>query len=110
PTISTIFSFSIDPITTVETVEDPEVQKAVREMKEKRYMAYVHNIRSLDTSQPYLIHEIKLIGRGVAKRDEERCIEEDMCTPIFPATYHPNGREPMKTKKTFPFDNCYTYA
>ncbi|KAH9889307.1 hypothetical protein C8Q73DRAFT_783320 [Cubamyces lactineus] len=33
----------------------------------------------------------------------------DMCTPIFPNTSHPTGREPLKPEPEglFPYDNCY---
>ena len=33
-----------------------------------------------------------------------------MCTPIYPNTDHPDGREPARTDPVFPFDNCYLWS
>ncbi len=33
----------------------------------------------------------------------------EMCIPIFPNASHPEGREPVRPRPVFPFDNCYIW-
>ncbi|TFK57811.1 hypothetical protein BDN72DRAFT_744068, partial [Pluteus cervinus] len=107
PNLSTFVRFSIDPIATVEGMDDPELQRTARELKPKNYIGYVHKTCSWDTSQPYVVIELIIIGRGLAEPVEEKGIEPYMCLPIFPETNHPTGREPLRTSPSFPFHNCY---
>ncbi|TFK69074.1 hypothetical protein BDN72DRAFT_740496, partial [Pluteus cervinus] len=114
PLMDTFVRFTIDPIATTEAVDDEGVQAAAREMATKEYLGYVHRVcdssLAFYTTQPYLIHDIVLVGRGMPERIEEEGVEPDMCTPILPATNHPAGRKPLQTNKPFPFDNCYTHT
>ncbi|TFK70187.1 hypothetical protein BDN72DRAFT_749441, partial [Pluteus cervinus] len=107
PNLSTFIRFSIDPIAAVEGVDDSEVQRAAREMKPKHYIACVRDLCSWDISQPSLVYKLKIIGCGFPDEREEKGIESNMCTPIFPAISHPGGREPLRTNPPFPFDDCY---
>ncbi|TFK69077.1 hypothetical protein BDN72DRAFT_797011, partial [Pluteus cervinus] len=108
--MGTFIRFTIDPVVTTEAVEDEGVKAAARVMKTKEYLGYVHRLCSLDVTQPYLVHDIVIVGRGLPKHDEDRGVQPDMCTPIFPTTHHPTGRKPLHTNKPFPFENCYTHS
>ncbi len=56
---------------------------------------------------PDFKYNVYVVGPGLRPADEARCITEDMCVPIFPATDHPTGRAPVYPKPEFPFSNCY---
>ncbi|TFK70195.1 hypothetical protein BDN72DRAFT_554974 [Pluteus cervinus] len=110
PMLSTFILFSIDPVATVDGIEYNCVQRVAREMETKRYLGYVSEIHTLNTTRPWLKYDIVLIARGLPERDVENGIEPNMCLPILPNTAHPTQREPLRPTKPLPFDNCYTHS
>ena len=52
------------------------------------------------------------MGPSLRAPDEEQCISDGMCVPIFPNTVHPRSREPVRPKpeRPFPYDNCYHWS
>ncbi|TFK70204.1 hypothetical protein BDN72DRAFT_766982 [Pluteus cervinus] len=108
--MGTFIRFRIDPIATVQEVEDSEVQKAAQEMHCDHYLGYVSQLRTLDHTQPYIAYNIVVLAQGMPERNEEKGIKPDMCVPILPATYHPVGRRPLRPNKVLPFDNCYEHT
>ncbi|TFK69070.1 hypothetical protein BDN72DRAFT_640361 [Pluteus cervinus] len=110
PTFASFILFSVDPVETVQFLEDPEAVNAANKVGHKRYLAYVHKNCSWDRTQPDLVYDLILISRDTPVQDEEGGIEPYMCTPIAPTTYHPTGRKPVQPSKPLPIDNCYFHS
>lgn len=59
--------------------------------------------------RPYQRGKIDFVGKGFPKQKLEKLVEPEMSVPIFPATMHPLGREPLRTNRPFPFADCYQH-
>ncbi|KAI0701019.1 hypothetical protein C8T65DRAFT_579873, partial [Cerioporus squamosus] len=89
---------------------DPDSQavEAARALKPLKCLVYLHTVLELPFPRnPDFKYEVYIVGPGLRPANEARCIPEDMCAPIFPATEHPSGRAPVRPKPSFPFSNCY---
>jgi len=53
---------------------------------------------------------IYVVSEGLLIPDESYGQHEGMCTPIFPATHHPRGREAVRPTNDFPRKNCYHHS
>lgn len=61
-----------------------------------------------------------MVTRGPIEADATKGVESTMCTPIYPATEHPSGREPIRPTYVsligrrhpidLPYDNCYFHS
>ncbi|TFK83898.1 hypothetical protein K466DRAFT_665515 [Polyporus arcularius HHB13444] len=60
--------------------------------------------------RPWYAFDIVLIPTSLPPPDATRAATADMCMPIFPNTYHPEGRQPLQTEGTFPYDTCYHWS
>lgn len=54
--------------------------------------------------------EVRIVSQGLPTPDKDLGRHEGMCTPIFPTTEHPQGREPLRANKEFPWKNCYHHS
>ncbi|KAF7317548.1 hypothetical protein MKEN_00841700 [Mycena kentingensis (nom. inval.)] len=99
---------TIDPVASLEYLNDEEALEASKDLETKDYVVYVpgtSELRHPDVAFreedvefviPNPIHDVP--GRG---------LDASMCVPIFPETRHPTGRPPLKPSGTFPWPNCY---
>ncbi|KAF7977812.1 hypothetical protein HWV62_2528 [Athelia sp. TMB] len=124
PALTTYVTIKLDPVKSVEFLEDEEATAAARDMTGKVYVGYVGNAMILakdaeiDDLQfgedwddedmdygPFLIH---ILRSGRPRPSAEEFIEEDMCTPVFPNVDHPS-RQSLVPSKPLPgsWRNCY---
>ncbi|KAJ7146163.1 hypothetical protein C8R44DRAFT_756752 [Mycena epipterygia] len=97
----------IDPVATLESLNDPIATAAAGNMSSKKYVAYVSKaINVFDVRAPHHTYAIQLTSPRIPEPCEADGISADMYTPVFPATAHPLGREPLRPKKALPWA-CY---
>ncbi|KAL1664957.1 hypothetical protein GGF50DRAFT_53629 [Schizophyllum commune] len=94
------FTFRLDPVASLQDIDDEEVAKAARQIKPGIYVAcaYAHH------SNPQYI---ALVQQGLPSDDPAQFFESRMCTPIRPNTQHPEGRRPVHCCYPLPWDGCY---
>ncbi|THH21351.1 hypothetical protein EW146_g197 [Bondarzewia mesenterica] len=111
PTPSTYISFSVDPVSTIAALDDPEATAAAKVIPNKKYAGYVGRVLDLPLpDRPYHRCEIRLLSQGLPESSDDHCIEPSMCVPVFPATDHPQSREPLHTTKPLPWSNLYHHS
>ncbi|TFK70201.1 hypothetical protein BDN72DRAFT_795692, partial [Pluteus cervinus] len=106
----TFILFAVDYLAAVEPLNDEIANMAAKAMPQKRFLAYVDQIISLNTHQAWLKYHLVLVSKGLPEKNEEQGVEPGMCNPIFPTTYHPTGREPLQLSSPLPFEDCYTHS
>ncbi|KAK1230003.1 hypothetical protein PQX77_006922, partial [Marasmius sp. AFHP31] len=109
PQRNTIVVFSIDPVTTVEHLEDIELVEACRKLSCKKYIAMVgmRGQPGFWLKRPYHTYEFKLVYQGLRKKDKKKCIKPEMSVPILPNTRHPLSRQPLEPSIPLPWQDCY---
>lgn len=113
---------------TLEGFEYPDILVAARTLRPKTYLVFLENVSSQllhrcitlmpqprpkelalpfpnDPCYPYSITPVTPCPPPVAEG-----FAAEMCVPIFPNTHHPNGREPVRTDREFPYNNCYHWS
>ncbi|KAJ8461987.1 hypothetical protein ONZ51_g11191 [Trametes cubensis] len=100
----------LDPVAMVQRFDDPQALLQAQAMRPKSYLVYlVWDLALPFPDQPWYAFEIQPIAPSLRSEDKAQGITFDMCTPIFPNTHHPTGREPLRPEPEglFPYDNCY---
>ncbi|KAJ6556893.1 hypothetical protein B0H10DRAFT_2121876 [Mycena sp. CBHHK59/15] len=100
--------FSINPVATLESLNDPVALAAARQMAPEKYVGYVNKVVDVfDSHARYHTYSILLTSPTVPAASEADLIGADMYTPVFPVTAHPLGREPLHPNKALPWKTCY---
>ncbi|KAL1724866.1 hypothetical protein EV714DRAFT_222373 [Schizophyllum commune] len=99
---------SLDPIKSVEQIDDDIVQEQARALECGRYVAAatweIHPLGAF-TAQRTLIWDF--VTQGLPPEDPETGFQPYMTVPIHPNTLHPESRRPVETLPPLPWDNCY---
>ncbi|KAI0039310.1 hypothetical protein FA95DRAFT_1036504 [Auriscalpium vulgare] len=86
--------FTLDPVASLDALEDPVALDAARALAPscKKYIGYVKGVLDLPMrDRKYHKCDCHILSRGLAIPSPTRHIDENMCTPVAPAT-HPQGR------------------
>ncbi|KAI1790357.1 hypothetical protein LXA43DRAFT_1095508 [Ganoderma leucocontextum] len=100
----------MDPTAMVAHLDARALEEA-QEIRPKTYLV----LAAFDLSfpfpgRPWYGYNVWPVGPSLRAVDEKRCLEPDMCVPIFPNETHPAGRPPAHPDSAFPYDNCYHWA
>ncbi|KAI5891940.1 uncharacterized protein SCHCODRAFT_02541155 [Schizophyllum commune H4-8] len=99
---------SLDPVKSVEQIDDDIVQEQARALECGKYVAAatweLHPLGAF-TAQRTLIWDF--VTQGLPPKDPETGFEPYMTVPIHPNTLHPESRRPVETLPPLPWDNCY---
>ncbi|KZP16953.1 hypothetical protein FIBSPDRAFT_1047220 [Athelia psychrophila] len=110
PLLFSYVTIKIDPVKSVERLEDDEATAAAQDAVNKVYIGYLSFYGGWmddehDGHSDYVIH---LLRSGLPKSSPDEFFEEHMCIPVFPNTDHPS-REPLTLSRPLPigWTNCY---
>ncbi|KAL1683098.1 hypothetical protein EV122DRAFT_273662 [Schizophyllum commune] len=108
PDSGSYYTFHLDPVASLQDIEDEEVIKAAREIQTNVYVACT--IGNVGVPQPppaYEVATISLVQKGLPPDSPEDFFESRMCVPIRPNTQHPEGRRPAHCCHPLLWDGCY---
>ncbi|KAJ6608319.1 hypothetical protein B0H10DRAFT_1996663 [Mycena sp. CBHHK59/15] len=99
---------SIDPIASVEYLDDPEATSAAQNIVTQKYVVYVENDgQFLNPTIPYQENTVSFLIQGQPLASPDDCVDSSMSIPVLPAVEHPSSREPLKPSQPLPWPNCY---
>ncbi|KAJ6554499.1 hypothetical protein B0H19DRAFT_1153785 [Mycena capillaripes] len=109
PALAAFVVITIDPVATVQVLNDPIATAAAQKMTPQRYVGYVSKaVNAFDCKADYHTYAIQLTSPTVPAAYEGEGISADMCTPVSPVATdaHPHGREPLRLRGTLPWSGC----
>ncbi|KAL1710104.1 hypothetical protein EV121DRAFT_286141 [Schizophyllum commune] len=111
PDTGSYYTFRLDPVASLQDIEDEEVAKAARELSPQVYVACTLEAFGVPRAPPaYEAAHISLVQQGLPVDSPEEFLESRMCVPIRPNTQHPEGRRPAHCCHPLPWDGCYHVA
>ncbi|KAL1710106.1 hypothetical protein EV121DRAFT_286143 [Schizophyllum commune] len=111
PYYGSYFTFRLDPVASLQDIEDEEVAEAARRISPKVYVGCPLEIIGAPQLPPaYLVADVALVQQGLPPERPEEFLESRMCVPIRPNTQHPEGRRPAHCCTPLPWDGCYHVA
>ncbi|KAL1706586.1 hypothetical protein EV121DRAFT_289359 [Schizophyllum commune] len=111
PDSGSYYTFRLDPVASLQDIEDEQVIQAARKISPQVYVAC--RIKTIGAPRPppaYSVAYIALVQQGLPPDDPSECLESRMCVPIRPNTQHPEGRRPAHCCHPLPWDGCYHTA
>ncbi|KAF7977183.1 hypothetical protein HWV62_4419 [Athelia sp. TMB] len=107
PLLASYVTIKLDPVKSVEVLDDDEATAAARDAVSKVYVGYTASFGGHPDTEHTSYH-IRLLRSGRHKASPGEFIDEDMCIPVFPNTDHPS-REPLVLSAPLPvgWTNCY---
>ncbi|KAJ7270669.1 hypothetical protein B0H12DRAFT_999077, partial [Mycena haematopus] len=107
PALAAFVVITIDPVATLQALNDPIVTAAARKITPQKYVGYVSKaIDVFDSKAEYHTYAIQLTSPTIPAACEGDGISADMYTPVFPAAAHPHDRVPLKPRRTLPWSDC----
>ncbi|TRM67740.1 hypothetical protein BD626DRAFT_564651 [Schizophyllum amplum] len=111
PSGGSYFTFRLDPIASLEDIDDEQVAAAARRLLSREYVACVTNTIGVPHMPPALnVAVIDLVQRGMPTNAPDNHFEARMCVPIRPNTQHPEGRRVVHCCHPLPWNDCYHNA
>ncbi|KAI0041163.1 hypothetical protein FA95DRAFT_767707 [Auriscalpium vulgare] len=110
PAYGAFVVFTLDPVATMETLEDPVATEAARNLPARKYVGYVTQV--IDLPMPdrrYHRCSCYILSRGLPIPSGETPIDEQMCIAIAPAT-HPGGRSALTPSPPLLWDDLYLHS
>ncbi|TRM70620.1 hypothetical protein BD626DRAFT_449235 [Schizophyllum amplum] len=101
----------IDPLETLEHLDDEEVRQACRSHDCGKYVAVI--TRGIGLPIPsfrYHTYKIDFLVQGLPRDEPDKHFMSAMSCPVLPNTSHPEGRRPVKPIAPLPWANCYHRA
>ncbi|KAF7300621.1 hypothetical protein HMN09_00947300 [Mycena chlorophos] len=93
---------TLDPVASLEYLNDPEAIEAGQKLEFKDYAVYVTGARQLlNPAAKYREERIHFILPSLPADDPSQDLDASMSMPIFPATHHPTGRAPLRPSGSF---------
>ncbi|KAL1690898.1 hypothetical protein GGG16DRAFT_113577 [Schizophyllum commune] len=111
PSAGSYFSFRLDPVASLQDIEDKQVADAARSLSSLEYVACVTWPVGVPQPPPaYAVANIDLVQQGLPPEMPAEFSESRMCVPIRPNTQHPDGRRAAHCCHPLPWDGCYHAA
>ncbi|KAJ7152602.1 hypothetical protein C8R43DRAFT_819884, partial [Mycena crocata] len=109
PSLGSWVVLTIDPIATLEELDDPDALISAEKLTPKPYVAFVKIIHEMYlASQPFHSYSIHFLLRGPPRDHPEDFIEASMSVPVLPTSVeHPLSRQPLRPSNPLPWENCY---
>ncbi|KAI5888865.1 uncharacterized protein SCHCODRAFT_01102569 [Schizophyllum commune H4-8] len=102
------YTFHLDPVASLQDIEDEEVAEAARKLSPQAYVACTIKTMGAPQLPPaYEVATIALVQQGLPPDSPGEFLESRMCVPIRPNTQHPDGRRPAHCCHPLPWDDCY---
>ncbi|KAL1715147.1 hypothetical protein EV715DRAFT_276083 [Schizophyllum commune] len=102
------YTFRLDPVASLQDIEDEEVVEAARRISPQIYVAStIMTIGAPQLPPAYEVATIALVQQGLPPDKPDEFLESRMCVPIRPNTRHPEGRRPAHCCHPLPWDDCY---
>ncbi|KAL1706580.1 hypothetical protein EV121DRAFT_201081 [Schizophyllum commune] len=102
------YTFRLDPVASLQDIEDEEVAEAARRISPQIYVAStIMTIGAPQLPPAYEVATIALVQQGLPPDNPDEFLESRMCVPIRPNTRHPEGRRPAHCCHPLPWDDCY---
>ncbi|KZP03833.1 hypothetical protein FIBSPDRAFT_449638 [Athelia psychrophila] len=111
---NTYVTIKLDPVQTVEILEDEEAIAVALNAVSKVYVGYVaddgywDDDGNDDDEEDYRPYKIQLLRSGLPSSSPDEHIDKHMCMPVLPNTDHPT-RQSLEPSKPLPdtWKNCY---
>ncbi|KDQ61947.1 hypothetical protein JAAARDRAFT_204333 [Jaapia argillacea MUCL 33604] len=111
PMLDAFVTLSIDPVATVQDLEDPVALAEAEKLHCKTYIGLIDIYHGLPgPHDPFTQTSISLVGQGLPPHSEEYFSQPSMSIPLSPGAEHPLGRDPLKLTNLLPWPNCYIYT
>ncbi|KAL1690896.1 hypothetical protein GGG16DRAFT_113575 [Schizophyllum commune] len=111
PADGSYFTFRLDPVASLQDIEDKQVAKAARRLSTKKYVACLTwPVGAPQLPPAYEVANIDLVQQGLPPAIPDEFRESRMCVPIRPNTQHPDGRRTAHCCHPLPWDGCYHVA
>ncbi|KAH7089375.1 hypothetical protein BKA62DRAFT_835369 [Auriculariales sp. MPI-PUGE-AT-0066] len=107
----TFVVFTVDPVSSVSALRDPEATRQARELPRNKYLAIVDSVRNDATTwrvpplHPPTGLSFLMVGRGLPTS-----LPPSACTPLFAPNAHPDGRAHIQPQLPLPWPDCYVYS
>ncbi|KAL1686125.1 hypothetical protein GGG16DRAFT_64840 [Schizophyllum commune] len=99
---------SLDPLVTLESLDDPIVKEECQKMRCGKYIACVTRpVDSFGMVFNHCMFKFDLVARGLPADDPANFFHHSMSIPISPNTASTTGRCKMRAQSPLPWDNCY---
>ncbi|TRM70636.1 hypothetical protein BD626DRAFT_625772 [Schizophyllum amplum] len=93
----------IDPLETLQHLDDEEVKTACRTLVCGKYVATI-------AGGMYPAYQIDFLVQGLPQEELGKHFLSAMSCPVLPNTSHPEGRRPVKPVPPLPWPDCYHRA
>ncbi|KAJ7773866.1 hypothetical protein B0H16DRAFT_1510261 [Mycena metata] len=108
PLPGTFAVMSIDPVASLEYLDDPQALLACEKLEQKNYVVYVKDGNFFDRTNSYHDYTVEFLLDELPHAVPDQGIEPSMSIPVLPTTAHPLGREPLRpTSGALPWSDCY---
>ncbi|TRM56587.1 hypothetical protein BD626DRAFT_440784 [Schizophyllum amplum] len=99
---------SLDPVASLERLDDPIVRQQCQEMKCGKYVACATKEKgAFGTFFRYCTFTFDLVVQGLPPDDPSTFFHQSMTIPILPNTSHPTSRRPARATYPLPWNDCY---
>ncbi|TRM56105.1 hypothetical protein BD626DRAFT_576119 [Schizophyllum amplum] len=99
---------SLDPVLSLERIDDDIVREQGSAMQCSRYVAAATwEVHPLGAFTPQRTFIWDFVVQGLPIQDPDSCFEPYMTVPILPNTLHPESRRPVETLPPLPWNDCY---
>ncbi|KAJ7661126.1 hypothetical protein B0H17DRAFT_1337250 [Mycena rosella] len=102
---------AIDPLESLEHLDDRHVPAICAGLLNKQYVVYVTERKGklFNPLIPYHEHTVEFLMQGLPDTVPYVCVDSTMSIPVFPATKHPLGRAPLRPSMPLPWPNSYLW-
>ncbi|KAJ7274853.1 hypothetical protein C8J57DRAFT_1312914 [Mycena rebaudengoi] len=108
PTVGAWAVLFIDPVASLEHLEDPEATLAAANLANENYVVYImENNKLFNPTNSHHEHRVSFLLTGDPSELPEQFIDSSMILPILPTDGHLSPREPLRPSKPLPWPNCY---
>ncbi|KAK0466086.1 uncharacterized protein EV420DRAFT_1326493, partial [Desarmillaria tabescens] len=98
----------LDPVASLESLNDPEATKACQALETKNYVACVTYLLSFSLpGVEYVSVNMTLLSQGLSKEHQEYLVTPDMSVPVLPNISNQLSRPPLMPTTPLPWSDCY---
>ncbi|TRM56579.1 hypothetical protein BD626DRAFT_245383 [Schizophyllum amplum] len=101
----------LDPVASLQGLDDPVVREQCQSMKCGRYIACLTEpVNTIATTLHHCTCHIDFVVQGLPTDDPSKFYHRSLSVPILPNTSHPTDRRPMHAFPPLPWNDCYHAA